>query len=428
MVRLIFLLAVCLLIPALCSAREMNVTVAPDLSSVEITVSAGMGALEAQSDEIWQSLKILANARLKRGYLRPIDAEKPVVYQVSLNHSSTQWGIARWHRPLRLSDWAHWLLTPASWSMTRPFALHIDVPNSGAAILPFQIVDSEAGRFHYNAMPVLPDHGGIAIFGNAQIQTTGIAGSNMTFAIIGEATEETERLFSWVETVAEVAMDVHGVSPGRDSLVVVVPVPFVGGVLPWAHVRRGGGSHIIVYVKEDAPETELYEDWTLFHDMTHLYHPYLRSGGRWVSEGFASYFQNVYRSQAGVVEPDFAYSRLRAGMERGRKENANDGNRRVTDGGRMRTYWTAAAMALAADLKIRRLSGGELTLSAIMGRFAANKLPAADNWHPRDYMSALDEEIGVAVMVPLYDEYVRDRLFPRVPTTERQWRQIFTSG
>lgn len=200
---------------------------------------------------------------------------------------------------------------------------------------------------------------------------------------------------------------------------------------------------MIAYVREDAEKEELYEDWTLFHEMTHLYHPYLNSGGRWVSEGFASYYQNVYRANAGIVDPEYAYERLLAGMERGRKENQDAGNRPVTQGGRMRTYWTAAAMAFEADVLLQNSGGppgeaslgkaslgkaslGKASLGKAMGRFASRQMPVDRTWHPRDYLAALDRELARDILVPLYDEYVRDRYFPGLEAAPGSWEKIFS--
>lgn len=416
--------------PPAAVAREMQVTIADDLSSVDVRVSAGMGKLEAQSPEVWSSLLVLENGVLENGtkrsrFLVPTDPAKELVYRVELSHTGAQWGISRWHNPLRLSDWTHWLLTPVNWSMTRPFELKLEVPGKGSAILPFQLIRHSPGQFAYKAYPILPDHGGLSVFGNAQVRQLVFGDTGMTSAVIGDQSDETRMLFEWIEQVVQAAVDVHGSAPGEKSLVVVVPVPFVRGVVPWAHVMRGGGSHIIAYVKQGASMDELLEDWTLFHEMTHLYHPYLHSGGRWVSEGFASYYQNVYRAHAGVVEPDYAYQRLMAGLERGRKENVRAGNRPVTQGGRMRTYWTGAALALGADVSIRRHSRQDGSLALAMGQFAARQMPVDRSWHPRDYLAALDDELATPVLVPMYDDYVRDRYFPEPELSIKDWHVIF---
>ena len=88
----------------------------------------------------------------------------------------------------------------------------------------------------------------------------------------------------------------------------------------------------------------------------------------------------------------------------------------------MRTYWTAAAMALEAD---RRLAAaGEPPLAVLMGRFASEHLPAASAWHPRDYLAALDESLAAPLLAPLYDDYLRDRYFPEPEAADSTWQRI----
>ncbi len=404
--------------------RHMLVEVSRDLSSVEITVH-GMGALRGLSNRIWENLTIVSNGRIRGEEVRAIEAGKPITYQVALHHTTPEWGIARWHRNLRLTDWNDWLLTPTAWGMDTPFSLEVHVPREGGAMLPFQLLSIGPGVYQFKAYPIVPDHGGLAVFGNLEVRQAKVAGKTINMAVAGHAAEEREVHFEWIDRVTEVAVAVHGAAPGNDSHVVVIPVPFVSGIVPWAHVRRGGGSHIIAYARSTASLDELLSDWTLFHEMTHLYHPYLRSGGRWVSEGFASYYQNIYRAYGGVVAPDFAYSRLLAGLERGRKENSSDGYSRVTHGARMRTYWTGAALAFEADSLIRAEGGEVKTLAQAIGIVASRHLPSEHTWYPRDYIDALDDAIGKPLLAPLYESYLRDRYFPDPEVDESTIEDIF---
>jgi len=412
---------------SLAMGRSITATLSSDLSEMSVTVAPGMGKLEAQAGSLMSELEIVSNAKRQGRFLVPLAADKPLVYRVKLTHSGTQWGISRWHSPLRLTDWTDWLLSPVNWAMTRPFDLELQVPDGMLAAVPFQLLGQQGGGFLYRAYPILPDHGGMALFGSADRRILSVGDQEISAVVVGEPGDTSEMYFDWIEQVAGVAVDVHGGAPGEKSMVIVIPVPFVSGVVPWAHVKRGGGSHIIAYVREDAGIDELLADWTLFHEMTHLYHPYLHSGGRWISEGFASYYQNVYRARAGVVDPEYAYSRLLAGLERGRSENEDAGNRPVTAGGRMRTYWTAAAMAFEADAQVRKNSDGEQDLAMAIGRFAGSQMPVDRSWHPRDYLAALDQELEKPVMVTMYDDYVRDRFFPEPELATHWWTEIFSS-
>ncbi len=402
--------------------RVVKVELAADLASLTVRIPGDMGRLQAHKEEVWSRLVHLTNGRRSGRFVRPVNSTHSVTYQVNLEHAGTEWAIASWHQPLRISDWTDWLLTPVGWSEAQPFELRIEVPDQGRAVLPFQVIENSPGLARYRATPIMPEHGGLAVFGNVQLERVSFKGRRLFVAVVGDQGSQSSQLVDWVTGVAEVAVSLHKAAPGHDALVAVFPVPLVGSVVPWAHVKRGGGSHVIAYVQEGAEMAELTEDWTLFHEMAHLYYPYLHSGGRWVSEGFASYYQNVYRAAGGVVEPRHAWQRLVAGWERGRKENETNGNRPVTQGGRMRTYWTAAAMAYEADLALR--AQGQ-TLAEVMGQFASGRMPVDRSWHPRDYMAALDETAGRSVLVPLYDDYVRDRFFPEPAASDSAWRIVF---
>ena len=69
-------------------------------------------------------------------------------------------------------------------------------------------------------------------------------------------------------------------------------------------------------------------------------------------------------------------------------------------------------MALDADAAVRQHTNGDVSLALAMGRFAEKRLPAPRPWHPADYIAALDQELGMELLVPMYERYRRDRYFP----------------
>ena len=91
----------------------------------------------------------------------------------------------------------------------------------------------------------------------------------------------------------------------------------------------------------------------------------------------------------------------------------------------MRTYWTGAALALAADANIRSNGGQDMSLAFAIGNFAARQMPVDRSWHPRDYLEALDRELNKPVLVSMYDDYVRDRYFPAPELSTKAWHHIF---
>ena len=69
----------------------------------------------------------------------------------------------------------------------------------------------------------------------------------------------------------------------------------------------------------DARVVELEADWVAIHELSHLWLPRLHAKDRWLSEGIATYLQEVLRARCGLQSSDRAWSRIREGFERGRR-------------------------------------------------------------------------------------------------------------
>ncbi|HET9484646.1 MAG TPA: hypothetical protein VFO79_11870, partial [Xanthomonadales bacterium] len=155
--------------------------------------------------------------------------------------------------------------------------------------------------------------------------------------------------------VAGTAGDVAAVFPHAFAArpqVALVPVGAQRDAVPFGQSYRGGGDAIVLYVDPSRHLEAYFANWTLSHELVHLAHPYLGDEGRWISEGIATYFQNVVRARAGRITARRAWAELDAGFGRGRA-NPSDLTLRQTSrvmGERrlyMRAYWSGTALALA---------------------------------------------------------------------------------
>ena len=382
----------------------VEVQLTDDLSAATVTATDVGNALVGHSRGIWQNIDWVRNGKV-RGRRVVIHGDS-VTYKVRIDSNA----LMRLEKRNGQSDWTDWLLVPAEWSMDQPVTLTVRVPAGGVAILPFELIRHGAGETVYRAYPLLPSHGGFSAFGDFTVQKVALGDMSINTAIAG--THDHLDYASWTRVVADAARTTHGTLPGSNALIAIVPIPIPRGTVPWAHVKRGGGSHVIAYVNSSANLSELLDDWTLFHEVTHLYHPYLTRRDRWISEGIASYFQNIYRVRAGLLTPEAGWDLLLAGIERGRRENREKGGVQVADGGRMRTYWTAAVMALNADYVIRART--DKTLAIVMGEFVSKHLPAPKSWSGRDYLEALDAILGFELLLPMYKNTVKARYLPEL--------------
>ena len=62
----------------------------------------------------------------------------------------------------------------------------------------------------------------------------------------------------------------------------------------------------------DRPLDDLRTDWTATHEFSHLLLPYVSRRDRWLSEGLASYYQNVLRARDGRLSETDAWRKLDA--------------------------------------------------------------------------------------------------------------------
>ena len=109
--------------------------------------------------------------------------------------------------------------------------------------------------------------------------------------------------------------------------------------------------------------------------------PYVHSDQRWISEGFAQYYQNVLLARSGSYTEQFTWQKLHDGLQRGLESapamSPNEAASTTERDTRMKVYWSGAALALLADIELRQRSGGEESLDDVLDRFERCCLPSA---------------------------------------------------
>lgn len=235
-----------------------------------------------------------------------------------------------------------------------------------------------------------------------------------------------EMLQRWIGESAAATKTLSGRFPLHDAYVRVRQVDSRdSSPVPWGQTRRRRESGlpetgVLLYVRADADYEALRGDWTAVHELSHLYHPYLGDSGRWLAEGLASYYQNVFRARAGMLAGDEAWERLDAGFRRG--EAAASGTRLDAmgrgRGGTMRVYWAGAAYWLEADLALRIERG--TSLDAVLDQYARCCLHGGDPVAPADFASALDRIASGDVFTTLYRRYAASQTFPSLHDAYRR--------
>lgn len=223
----------------------------------------------------------------------------------------------------------------------------------------------------------------------------------------------------WLRDVADSVAGVSGRFPVRDVRVrVVASTRGDGSPISFGRVSRSGGYTIDLFVDLDRPIADFYRDWEATHEFSHLLLPRIGAGQRWISEGFASYYQNVLMARTGQYAPRQAIDKLAQGFERGRASSPglspNQAARAGLGQARYKIYWSGAAIALLADLKLRERSGGAESLDIVLERFQRCCLSLHRRWSGRELFEQFDRLVGDPVFVPLYRRYADAPGFPDV--------------
>ncbi|MEM8501151.1 MAG: serine hydrolase, partial [Pseudomonadota bacterium] len=186
--------------------------------------------------------------------------------------------------------------------------------------------------------------------------------------------DDRQRLQNWVSVALDALMSVYGALPQDHIMIRVEPYAgSSGSPVPWGQVIR---SHSIetpdtvrLLVDTSYSRKALLADWTVFHELSHLFIPY-KSGSRWISEGLASYYQNVIQARAGLLTEQQMWEKLLAGFERARVQNKIS-RRTLDDVSRntrqyMRIHWHGALFWLDMDYRLRSASNNRQSLDSAL--------------------------------------------------------------
>lgn len=262
-------------------------------------------------------------------------------------------------------------------------------------------------------------------FGRFEVDVLEIGAARLEVAVVaGRLDVGREGVARWLERAGGAVAQLHGAFPRERVQVVVVPVGPGGGGVAFGLVRRGGGPSVMLLVHENATEQELEESWVAVHELSHLAMPLFQRRDTWLSEGFASYYQEVLRARAGLQTPLEAWRRLDGGFDRGRfgtagRQTLRDASADMRNSGAYhRVYWSGAAFMLEADMRLRA-AGASLDEAVAANTEAFIERTGA--WRGEGLTERLDRVPGRSLTRRLYESYARLRRFPDV---ERLYAQL----
>jgi len=322
-------------------------------------------------------------------------------------------------------DRSNIVVSPTLW-MWRPrlarndeILVQFHMPDGVNVFVPWQAMNDEHTHFRLTASP--ESGSAIAVFGSFERVVEQVADSSLTIVML--ATHDNLELApfaEWVRATTENVALTYGRFPNPNTNVVLIPVGNVewdrDAAVPFGRVVRDGGETIELMINPRRPVADFYAEWTPTHEFSHLLLPYLDRNQRWISEGLAQYYQNVLLARAGQYTAESAWQRLYAGLERGRESapdlspnDAAGANERNT---RMKVYWSGAALALMADVELRRRSDGTESLDSVLDRFQRCCLPSPQSWSGVELFRKFDTLLDEPLFMNLYRQYADTAGFP----------------
>lgn len=333
------------------------------------------------------------------------------------------------------------LLRPDDAAHPRRTRLHFSIPAGMSVSAPGRRLAANDGQVSFELLERPAQWPGTIAIGRLEQHLIEAGGAHIRLSIVGANSADSSAIFRhWVTAGIEAVAKLYGRFPISDLQLLVFSLPRNADPVPWGEVLRGGGDAVHLYVDATRSAAELDANWVLTHELSHLIHPYVSAQDAWLPEGLASYFQNVLRARAGLLDERAAWQKLDAGFKRGRAQFsaqytlARDTRALMRKRQYMRVYWSGAAIALIGDVNLRRRSQGAMSLDLVFDEIARCCLPSTRRWPARELLAKMDAIAGFEVFLPLYDRYVLQPTFPDLEETYRalglraQPRQLEFSG
>jgi hypothetical protein len=324
-----------------------------------------------------------------------------------------------------ITDLGMWFWRPDPLPPEEDIEVSFDLPPGMSASAPWRPIEAPDGRYTYRVGHTPLDWPAAVAFGHFSEQTVEAAGARLRLVVLeGRPKVDPALIADWLRRAAGTVATLYGRFPVPSAQILVVPNARGNEPVPWAYVLRGGGPSAHFFINQRRSLEEFNRDWTVIHELSHLVLPYVQSEDAWLSEGTASYYQNVLLARAGIIDVRHAWQRMHAGFQRGMKSMpgitlADATERMYRNGSYMRVYWEGAAIMLLADQRLRSRTHGRQSLDTALEQFQRCCLLAETGWRARALFRKLDELTATSVFSELYDQHVGSAQFPDVDEAYR---------
>jgi hypothetical protein len=182
------------------------------------------------------------------------------------------------------------------------------------------------------------------------------------------------------------------------------------------------GGLIVLSLGKSLTKKELYDDWTLTHEMLHLGFPSMERDHHWIEEGISVYAEPVARAQVDNISVDEVWRQFIRDMPQGEPEDGDQGLDNTHTWGR--TYWGGAMFCLLADVQIRERTHNRMGLQDALRAILNQGGVISQDWEIERAFKIGDKATGTDVLEKLYDQ-MRDK--PSSPDLPALWKKLGVS-
>jgi len=307
----------------------------------------------------------------------------------------------------------------------RDLIVRVMLPEGMSFSTPWSLIESTDSYTSYRPDKTPATWDSRVAIGRFTLQIIDVPGARIRLAAVGDlSAAQKEKFRQWIKESVLAVASVFGSFPQPHPQVLVIPAGHRHTASLGGQVIRGGGLAAVLLVDENRSLEEFTHGWTATHEFSHMLFPYISSRDRWLSEGLASYYQNVLRARNGRLTETQAWQKLYEGFKRG-EAGTHGGSlaQAAREGWRstMRVYWSGAAMMLQADMQLRAASDGRQSLDTALESLSRCCMENGRTWRAKEMFTQLDTLTGTKIFSTLYAQHVPAESFPDMHAT---WQHL----
>ena len=219
----------------------------------------------------------------------------------------------------------------------------------------------------------------------------------------------------WLKQVTNALLTVYRGLPKDNYDISIERSSDSSSPVPWGQVKRGTPTNVLLVINPALGYDALINDWTAFHELSHLLIPYRGHGNIWLSEGLATYYQNIIQARSGRFDETEMWRKIVAGFKRGRNEqgwrdiNLTDVSNNLHETRQyMRVHWSGVLFWLTVDVELRKQGKSSLDDVLKQLRYCCQR----QSMSAKEIVSKLDELTNQNIFVPLFDKYSKSYSTP----------------